>query len=107
MEGVLQLATPMAANSTNTSGLHADTVPLVRIAALVALGASPAAYRLSLGVADLEVTKEDVLGTVAAVAPIVGTAQLVAAEEAVGLVLRSLESNQEPRNGGSQHGDRF
>ena len=52
---------------------------LVRLAALVAVDAPPASYLLNLGAAgDVGVTSDQVIGVLAAVAPIVGTTRVVA-----------------------------
>ena len=62
---------------------------LVRVAALVAVDAPAASYLLNLGVAsELEIDAEQVRGVLAAVAPIVGTARVVAA---MGKIARALE----------------
>ncbi|MGW3661311.1 hypothetical protein ACWD6R_39340 [Streptomyces sp. NPDC005151] len=53
---------------------------LVRIAALVAMDAAPASYLLNLGAAaDIGVSLEQVQGTLTAIAPVVGSARVVAA----------------------------
>ena len=61
---------------------------LVRLSALIALGASAAAYASVLGdpVADAPAA-EAVLGTMVAVAPVVGLARLVSAAPAIALAL--------------------
>jgi 4-carboxymuconolactone decarboxylase len=60
----------------------------VRIAALAATGASPAAWVTNLGAAaDSGVTKEDIQGVLVAVAPVIGTARTVSA---VGNALRGI-----------------
>ena len=60
------------------SGLDAETLMLVRIAALVAVDAPPASYLLNIEAADkLELDAENVRDVLAAVAPIVGTARVV------------------------------
>lgn len=85
---VLDLLASMTADSIEASGLEADTLMLVRIAALVAVDAPPASYLLNLGAAnELGVDAEQVRGVLAAVAPIVGTPRVVAA---TGNIVRAL-----------------
>ena len=77
---VMDLLASMTLSSMETSHLEPDTLMLVRIAALVAVDAPPASYLLNLGAAgELGVDAEQVQGVLAAVAPIVGTARVVAA----------------------------
>lgn len=77
---VLDLLASMTADSLEASSLDAETLMLVRIAALVAVDASPASYLLNLGAAsDLGIDAEQVRGVLAAVAPIVGTARVTSA----------------------------
>ena len=77
---VLDLITKMTTASMEATTLDAETFALVRIAALVAVGASPASYLVNLGVAgEVGVDSEQVRGVLAAVAPIVGTARVVSA----------------------------
>jgi len=65
----------MSAQSSDTPILD-----LVRVAALVAVDAPPASYLLNIGAAgEVGVTSDQVLGVLAAVAPIVGTTRVVAA----------------------------
>jgi hypothetical protein len=73
---------------------------LARIAALVAVDAPPASYYMNLGIAgDLGVTAEEVEGVLAAVAPIVGTARVVAAggkiARALGIAIAVAEAEAE------------
>jgi alkylhydroperoxidase/carboxymuconolactone decarboxylase family protein YurZ len=61
-------------------GLGPRGVALVKIAALVAIDAPPASYLWQVGAAlDAGVTPRDILGILAAVAPQVGLARVVAA----------------------------
>ena len=77
---VLDLLANMTADSLEASSLDAETLALVRIAALVAVDAPPASYLLNLGAAsELGVDAEQVRGVLAAVAPIVGTARVASA----------------------------
>ncbi len=77
---VLDLLAKMTVASAEATNLDDQTMMLVRIAALVAVGAQPASYLLNLGVAEeagLDV--QDIRDTLLAVAPIVGTARTAAA----------------------------
>jgi 4-carboxymuconolactone decarboxylase len=77
---VLDLLARMTAESMEASSLDPETLMLVRIAALVAVDAPPASYLMNLGVAsELDIDAEKLQGVLAAVAPIVGTARVVAA----------------------------
>jgi hypothetical protein len=67
---VLDLLAGMTADSIEASNLDADTLMLVRIAALVAIDAPPASYLMNLGAAsELGIGEEQVRGVLAAVAP--------------------------------------
>ena len=86
---LLDLLARMTADSIEVSNLDAETLMLVRLAALVAVDAPPVSYLLNLGAAaDLEIDAEQVRGVLAAVAPIVGTARVAAA---TGNIVRALE----------------
>ena len=85
---VLDLLSSMTAASIEASGLDAQTLMLVRIAALVAVDAPPASYMMNLDAAsELDVDPEKVRDVLAAVAPIVGTARIVSA---TGNIMRAL-----------------
>jgi hypothetical protein len=85
---VLDLLTSMTTDSLEASSLEADELVLVRLAALVAVGAPAGSYFASMGVMDeLDVDSAHVRGVLAAVAPIVGTARVV---EATGNIMRAL-----------------
>lgn len=67
-------------------GLDPKTRALVRLGALVALGAAPVSYQWSVGVAlDAGATADDIVGTLIAVAPISGLARVVLATPDVAL----------------------
>jgi hypothetical protein len=86
---ILELLARMTKDSVETSSLNSETVPLVRIAALVAVDASPVAYALTLETpGDLEIDPEHVQGVLAAIAPIVGTARVASAARKI---VRALE----------------
>lgn len=85
---VLDLLGSMTADSIEASDLDAETLILVRIAALIAVDAPPASYLMNLGAAgELGIGEEQVRGVLAAVAPIVGTPRVVAA---TGNIVRAL-----------------
>jgi 4-carboxymuconolactone decarboxylase len=97
---VLDLLASMTADSVSASSLDAETLLLVRIAALVAVDASTVSYLLNLEAADqagLEV--EQVRGVLAAIAPIVGTARVVSATgrivDALGIALEVADAEAE------------
>ncbi len=80
------------ADITAASAEHNSLVPrelmLARIAALIAVDAPPASYLANAGpAADFGLTAEDLQGVMIAIAPVVGTARVVAA---AGNVLRAL-----------------
>jgi alkylhydroperoxidase/carboxymuconolactone decarboxylase family protein YurZ len=77
---VLDLLARMTADSLEASNLDSETLMLVRIAALVAVGAPAVSYLLNLEVAvEMGLDPEKLRGVLAAVAPIVGTARVAAA----------------------------
>ena len=70
----------MTADSIEASSLDAETLMLVRIAALAAVDAPAVSYLLNLGAAsEVGVDAEQVRGVLAAIAPIVGTARVASA----------------------------
>ena len=77
---VLDLLASMTADSLEASNLDAETLMLVRIAALAAVDAPAVSYLLNLGAAsEVGVDAEQVRGVLAAIAPIVGTARIASA----------------------------
>jgi alkylhydroperoxidase/carboxymuconolactone decarboxylase family protein YurZ len=85
---VLDLLASMTTASIEASGLDAETLMLVRIAALVAVDAPPASYLMNIGAAgELGIGEEQVRGVLVAIAPIVGTARVVSA---TGNIVRAL-----------------
>jgi 4-carboxymuconolactone decarboxylase len=77
---VLDLLASMTTDSIEASSLDAETLALVRIAALVAVDAPAVSYLMNLAVAgEMGVDAEQVRGVLAAVAPIVGTARVASA----------------------------
>ena len=93
---VLDLLETMTLASLDASKLDAQSLMLVRIAALVAVDAPPIAYLLNFGAGrEVGLDAEDVRGVLAAIAPIVGTARTVSAlgniAGALGLALDVVE----------------
>ena len=85
---VLDLLAGMNAASIEAAGLDAESLMLVRIAALVAMDAPPASYLMNLSAAgEIGVDEEQVRGVLMAVAPIVGTARVASA---MGKIVRAL-----------------
>ncbi|MET0740311.1 MAG: carboxymuconolactone decarboxylase family protein [Candidatus Nanopelagicales bacterium] len=77
---VLDLIAAMTADSIAASSLDAQTLMLVRIAALVAVDAPSISYLLNLGAAtQTGVDADQVRGVLTAIAPIVGTARVASA----------------------------
>lgn len=90
---VLDLLARMTADSLDASTLDPDTVMLVRLAALVAVGAPPVSYALNIDVgAELGLDADDIRGVLTAIAPIVGTARIAAA---TGNIVRALAAEIE------------
>ena len=86
---VLDLLANMTADSVAASDLDAETLMLVRIAALAAVDAPAVSYLLNLGAAsEVGVDAEQVRGVLAAIAPIVGTARIASA---TGKIAEALE----------------
>ena len=86
---VLDLLANMTADSVEASDLYAETLMLVRIAALAAVDAPAVSYLLNLGAAsEVGVDAEQVRGVLAAIAPIVGTSRIASA---TGKIAEALE----------------
>jgi 4-carboxymuconolactone decarboxylase len=82
---VFETLVQMTLDTFERSGLDPETYLLTRIAALVAMDASPASYLLNVGAADeLGVPLERIQGTLVAVAPVVGSARVVSAARSIG-----------------------
>lgn len=78
----------MVEGSYEASGLDAETFMLVRLAALTAVDAAPASWLVNLAVGkELDIPPERALGTLIAIAPVVGTARVVSA---AGSIVRAL-----------------
>ncbi len=74
---VLSMLYAMTDESIKRSGLDPQTFVLVRIAALVAMNASPLSYLTNTE--GVEITKEQVQDVLLAVAPLVGSARTLTA----------------------------
>ena len=85
---VLDLLAKMTADSIEATSLDAETLMLVRLAALIAVDAAPASYLMNLGIAtEMGIDEDAAQDVLAAVAPIVGTARVVSA---AGKMVRAL-----------------
>jgi hypothetical protein len=74
--------------SFKDSGLDPRTFMLVRLAALATLDAAPVSWMTNLAVAGkADVKAEDAIGVLIALAPLIGTARVVAAS---GAIIRAL-----------------
>ncbi len=74
---VLSMLYAMTDESIKRSGLDPQTFVLVRIAALVAMNASPLSYLTNTE--GVEITKEQVQDVLLAVAPLVGSSRVLSA----------------------------
>jgi alkylhydroperoxidase/carboxymuconolactone decarboxylase family protein YurZ len=85
---VLDLLERMTVDSVATSSLDAQSIALVRLAALVASDAPAVSYALNLAVdAEVGLDADDVRGVLAAIAPIVGTSRVAAATSRIVMAL--------------------
>jgi len=85
---VLDLLARMTADSLEATSLDAQTIALVRLAALVASGAPAASYALNMAAAEeLGLDLVDVRGVLTAIAPIVGTARVAEATGRIALAI--------------------
>jgi 4-carboxymuconolactone decarboxylase len=77
---VLETLVQMNEGVVERSGLDEETFMLVRIAALAASGAPPAAYLVNLEAgAEIGLSLEQVQGVLVAIAPVVGSARVATA----------------------------
>jgi hypothetical protein len=75
--------------SYTQSGLDPQTFMLVRMAALATLDAAPASWMMNIAVSgEAGLDPERILGTLIAIAPVIGTARIVSA---AGHILRASE----------------
>ena len=85
---VLETLLAMNLDAAERSGLDTETYLLVRLAALVAMGAAPASYLITLGTgADAGLTVEKAQAVLVAIAPVVGSARITAA---AGVIVRGV-----------------
>ena len=85
---ILNLLATMNLAGIEASSLDAQSLMLVRMAALVAVDAPPVSYLLNLQMAgEVDVDAEAVEGMLAAIAPIVGSARVASA---AGKMVRAL-----------------
>ena len=90
---VLDTLVRMHEGTFEASGLDGATYQLVRIAALAAIDGSPMSWLANLSMAgDLGVSAEQILGTLTAIAPMVGTVRVVSA---AGKIARALDLDEE------------
>jgi 4-carboxymuconolactone decarboxylase len=86
IESVLAVNLNTSLGDDEALRLSPKTHALVRLAALLALGAAPVSYQWNVGAAlDAGATTDEILGTMIAVAPISGIARVVQATPDVAL----------------------
>jgi len=77
---VLNTLLRMHEGSLEESGLDPETFMLVRIAALTTLDAAPASWLVNLKISgEAGIAPERIVGTLVAIAPVIGTARVVSA----------------------------
>jgi hypothetical protein len=101
---VLDLLATMTTESLEATSLDPASIMSVRLAALVATGASPASYALNLAAAgEVGLDADDVRGVLTAIAPIVGTPRVVAATgdivQAIGVAIEVAELAEQRDSG--------
>jgi Carboxymuconolactone decarboxylase family len=80
-------------DSYKQSGLDAETFMLVRVAALTATDAAPASWLVNLKIGkELGIEPDRAVGTLIAIAPVVGTARVVSA---AGSIVKALDMADE------------
>jgi 4-carboxymuconolactone decarboxylase len=86
---VLDTLVRMSENTLERSRLDAETFMLLRIAALVSVGAPPTSYAVNIGAAEeFGVDPDKVQGALVAIAPVVGTARIAEAAVAIATALK-------------------
>jgi 4-carboxymuconolactone decarboxylase len=97
-EGDLSVLTAllrMHESSLEESGLDPETFMLTRIAALATLDAAPASWLVNLRISDeIGISPERIIGTLIAIAPVIGTARIVSAAGSIVRALGLLEDSQ-------------
>jgi 4-carboxymuconolactone decarboxylase len=79
-------------NSYKESGLDPQTFMLVRMAALATLDAAPASWLMNIAVSgEAGLEPERILGTLIAIAPVIGTARIVSA---AGNIIKAFELSE-------------
>jgi hypothetical protein len=76
---VLETLAQMTIGSKERSGLSDQSYRVARMAALVASDAAPVSYLANFKAAEKPIPPEDIVGTLVAIAPVVGTAKVVSA----------------------------
>jgi 4-carboxymuconolactone decarboxylase len=85
---VLDTLVHMTEGTFEASGLDPESFMLVRLAALATLDAAPASWMVNIKVGgEAGLTPERIVGTLIAVAPMIGTARVVSA---AGSIVRAL-----------------
>lgn len=98
---VLDTLERMTVGSLEDSGLDPRTFMLVRMAALATLDAAPVSWMVNLAVAgDANVTPEDAVGMLVAIAPVIGTARVVSAASKVVRALGLAVALEDEEGGG-------
>jgi|SRR6266446_1266887 len=88
---VLNALLRMHEGSLEESGLDPETFMLVRIAALTTLDAAPASWLVNLKISgEAGIAPERIVGTLVAIAPVIGTARVVSA---AGNIVQALALN--------------
>jgi 4-carboxymuconolactone decarboxylase len=88
---VLNTLLRMHEGSLEESGLDPETFMLVRIAALTTLDAAPASWLVNLKISgEAGIAPERIVGTLVAIAPVIGTARVVSA---AGNIVQALALN--------------
>jgi 4-carboxymuconolactone decarboxylase len=88
---VLNTLLRMHEGSLEESGLDPETFMLVRIAALTTLDAAPASWLVNLKISGAAgIAPERIVGTLVAIAPVIGTARVVSA---AGNIVQALALN--------------
>ena len=92
---VLNVLMRMHEGSLEESGLDPETFMLARIAALATLDAAPASWLVNLRVSDeVGISPERIIGTLIAIAPVIGTARVVSAAGSIVGALGLLKDSQ-------------
>lgn len=81
---VLSALLRMHEGSLEESGLDPETFMLVRIAALTTLDAAPTSWLVNLELSgELGLAPERIIGTLIAIAPVIGTARIISAASSI------------------------